>query len=149
MTELPLAELHIERIHPQARLPVQAHPGDLGLDLSTVCDTTLAPGERCAAPTGLIIHFPSGWGAYIKDRSSLAMRGLHCLAGVIDAGYRGEIKVLIINLGSETQTLRSGDRIAQLIPTPTRAWTVTELSPTADHARVTDRGAGGFGSTGR
>lgn len=142
----PTPELRVERIHPEAKLPQQAHGGDLGLDLSTVADVSLAPMQRLALPTGLIVHFPDGWGAYIKDRSSLAVRGLHCLAGVIDSGYRGEIKVLMINLGSEPQTLRAGERIAQLVPTPTRAWAVTE---TGSAPATTDRGSGGFGSTGR
>ena len=146
MTTQTSHELRVERIHPAAKLPQQAHSGDLGLDLSCVQDITLEPMQRSSIATGLIVHFPAGWGAYIKDRSSLAVRGLHCLAGVIDSGYRGEIKVLMINLGHEPQTLRAGERIAQLVPTPTHSWSVTE---TGAAQTATERGSGGFGSTGR
>jgi len=108
----------------------------------------LASGERAAVPTGLILEIPSGWEGQVRPRSGLAIRyGLTVVnaPGTIDSDYRGELKVLLVNLGAEEVTISRGDRIAQLLVTP---------APQAEFAEVevldaTDRGAGGFGSTGR
>jgi len=108
----------------------------------------VAPGQRVLAPTGLTIALPAGFEAQVRPRSGLALKhGLTCLntPGTIDADYRGEVKVILINLGQEPFTIKRGERIAQMVIAPVTQgeWHVVEsLSETA-------RGAGGFGSTGR
>lgn len=109
---------------------------------------TLAPGERSLTPTGLAIALPPGFEAQIRPRSGLALKhGVTCLntPGTIDADYRGEVKVILINLGQEPFTIRRGERIAQMVIAPvTQAkWDVVAALPGSQ------RGAGGFGSTGR
>jgi dUTP pyrophosphatase len=123
-----------------------------GMDLRAAVDNsapvTLAPGERAMIPTGLTIALPSGYEAQVRPRSGLAAKhGITCLnsPGTIDADYRGEVKVILINLGQAPFVIKRGERIAQMIIAPvTRAelTAVTELDETM-------RGAGGFGSTGR
>jgi dUTP pyrophosphatase len=108
----------------------------------------LKPGERCLASTGLAIALPQGYEAQIRPRSGLALKnGITCLntPGTIDADYRGEVKVILINLGQEPFVIRRGERIAQMVVAPvTQAvWTKVDVLPDST------RGAGGFGSTGR
>ena len=121
--------------------------GDAGYDLVAIEDHTLAPLERAAIKTGLHVEIPAGCVGIVKDRSSLALRGLHCLAGVIDSAYRGEIHVILVNLGAETCHINAGQRIAQLlilgVVTP-----AIETVPSLDSLSSTARGSGGFGSTG-
>ena len=108
---------------------------------------TLKPGERTLAPTGLAMALPAGWEAQIRPRSGLAAKhGVTCLntPGTIDADYRGEIKVILINLGAEDFIIRRGDRIAQMVFAPVHKGVFREVQ-TLDE---TARGAGGFGSTG-
>ncbi len=108
----------------------------------------LAPGERAAVPTGLILEVPVGWEGQVRPRSGLAIRhGLTVVnaPGTIDSDYRGELKVLLVNLGGEAVTIHRGDRVAQLVVTPAPQVGFVE----ADALETTDRGAGGFGSTGR
>lgn len=131
-----------------ARLPCYAHPGDAGADLAITIDVVLEPGQRALVPTGVAIAVPEGYAAFVHPRSGLAARsGLTIVnaPGTVDAGYRGEIKVCLLNTDSHTPiTLRRGDLIAQLVIQPVvRAQfiKVTELDDTA-------RGAGGHGSTG-
>src|SRR5215213_3217583 len=113
---LPVAVLRLDRGLP---LPAYAHPGDAGADLMTAVDVTLAPGERALVPTGVSIALPEGYVALVHPRSGLAVRhGLSIVnaPGTIDAGYRGEIKVLLVNHDlSEPVDLRRGDRVAQLV----------------------------------
>jgi dUTP pyrophosphatase len=130
-------------------LPVYATADAAGADLVAALDAplTLAPGERKDIPTGIAMALPSGWEAQVRPRSGLALRqGLTVLntPGTIDADYRGEVRVILINLGNAPVTIARGDRIAQVIIAPvSRAdWQVVEELPT------TVRGAGGFGSTG-
>lgn len=132
-------------------LPAYASEGAAGADLSAaIADPdgiTLAPGERALVPTGFALQLPAGYEAQVRPRSGLAIRhGVTVLnsPGTIDADYRGEVQVILINLGSEPFTLRRGDRIAQLVAAPvSRAAFVEEVS-----LDETKRGAGGFGSTG-
>ena len=139
--------LEVQRLDPQVALPRYAHPGDAGLDLAAAEDVTLAPGERHAVATGLAVAVPDGWVGLVHPRSGLALRhGLTVVnaPGTIDAGYRGELKVLLVNLGGEPVEIHRGDRIAQLLLQEVgraEVVEVTELSATV-------RGAGGFGSTG-
>jgi len=141
-----------ERMTPEVLIvgppPLYAHPGDAGADLVSTISVTLAPGERAVVPTGISIALPDGFAAFVMPRSGLAARhgvGLVNSPGTIDAGYRGEISVIMINSdATESFSVSVGDRIAQLVIQPvTRARfvPVTELPGTA-------RGSGGFGSTG-
>lgn len=138
-------DLPVQRLHPEAKLPTRAHQDDAGLDLYALEDVTLESGKSGMARTGIAVALPAGHVGLVADRSSLAKRGLKTAGGVIDAGYRGEIGVILMNLSHERQELKKGERVAQLlivpVATPT-ARAVASLDPTA-------RGAGGFGSTGR
>lgn len=137
-------ELKVKRIHPEAKLPVYGHPGDAGLDLFSVVDVDLAPGGVFAVPTGIQIAVPAGHVGLVWDKSGISLKGVHRLAGVIDAGYRGEIQVVLINLGAGVFPVRKGMKIAQLLVQPVAAVAVVE----ADSLDGTSRGGGGFGSTG-
>src|SRR5271156_2735999 len=107
----------VQKLHPDAQLPRYAHTGpygDLAADLHAVSAWTIEPGETVAIPTGLALGLPPGYGALVEDRSGMALRGLTTLAGVIDPGYGGEIKVVLTNLADIPQSVFPGDRIAQL-----------------------------------
>jgi dUTP pyrophosphatase len=108
----------------------------------------IAPGERTAIPTGLILEIPDGWEGQVRPRSGLAIKfGLTVVnaPGTIDSDYRGELKVLLVNLGAETIGIGRGDRIAQLIVAPAPQAAFDEI----ERVDSTERGSGGFGSTGR
>ncbi|MGD1010309.1 MAG: dUTP diphosphatase [Candidatus Aminicenantales bacterium] len=137
-------ELKIKRIHPDAKVPVYGHPGDAGMDLFAVVDRTLAPGEVFAVPTGIQVAIPAGSVGLIWDKSGISLRGVHRLAGVVDAGYRGEVQVVMINLGKEPFAVKKGMKIAQMLIQPVTGARIVE-SETLDD---TSRGEGGFGSTG-
>ena len=131
-------------------LPRYMTPGAAGLDLMADVqdDVTLAAGDRCLVPTGIALAIPPGYEGQVRPRSGLAVRqGLTLLnaPGTVDADYRGEVQVLLVNLGREPVRIQRGDRIAQLVVAPV---TRIEWAETATLAG-TDRGAGGFGSTGR
>ncbi len=139
----------IQRIDPDIDLPTYAHPGDAGLDLVTTVDATLAPGERKVVPTGIAIALPEGYAAFVHPRSGLALRHGLTVAnapGTIDAGYRGEISVALVNLDPvESVSVVRGDRIAQLVIAPVSAAVLHEV----ERLPGSHRGSGGFGSTGR
>lgn len=140
--------LRCRRLHPAAVLPVRAHPADAGLDLVTVADVHLPAGGRGVAPTGWAVAIPTGWVGLVHPRSGLARRHGVTVAnapGTIDAGYRGEVQVLLCNLGDEPVTLAAGERVAQLLLQPVGLAPATEVT----ELDATDRGEGGFGSTGR
>ena len=139
----------IRRIHPQAILPSYAHgpAEDAGMDLHAVDRVTLEPGVPVLIPTGLAIEVPPGYEAQVRPRSGLALRygiTMPNAPATIDPGYRGEIRVILLNLGRETYTVEVGDRIAQLIVSRYEAveWAEGELADSR-------RGDGGFGSSGR
>ena len=132
---------------PHTALPAYQSDGAAGLDLTADADATIAPGGRALVPTGIAIAIPAGFEGQVRPRSGLAHRsGLTVLnaPGTIDSDYRGEIQVLLVNLGAEAAEVRRGDRIAQLVVAPVAriAW---EPGPTLPPS---GRGAGGFGSTG-
>jgi dUTP pyrophosphatase len=140
--------VRIVRLDPEMPIPAPARPGDAGVDLSATEDVVLGPGERALVGTGLAVALPDGYAGFVHPRSGLAVRtGLSIVnaPGTIDAGYRGEIKVNLINLDPTTPlTLRRGDRIAQLVVQPVvraRFLPVEELPGSV-------RGHGGHGSTG-
>jgi dUTP pyrophosphatase len=131
-------------------LPGYGSAGAAGADLraALVDELVLAPGERAAVPTGLVIEIPSGWEGQVRPRSGLALKfGLTVVnaPGTIDSDYRGELKVLLINLGAEAVGIRRGDRVAQLVLAPAPQAVFVEH----DDLETTERGASGFGSTGR
>lgn len=140
--------LAVRRLHPAARLPSRAHPGDAGLDLHAVEDVRLAPGERASVGTGIAIALPPGHAGLVLPRSGLAARhgvALVNAPGLIDEGYRGELRILLLNTDrTEAVELRAGDRIAQLVVTAVPAIEVLE----AQELPETPRGEGGFGSSG-
>jgi dUTP pyrophosphatase len=143
-----MIEVLVRRIDPDVGLPSYAHPGDAGADVTTTVDVTLEPGERALVPTGLSIALPDGYVALVHPRSGLAARfGVSIVnaPGTVDAGYRGEVKVLLINLDpTEPVRLERGDRIAQLV------FQQVERARFVDVAVLpgSDRGEGGYGSTG-
>ncbi len=135
------------RTDPEAQMPAYAHPGDAGMDVRSVEEVTLAPGARALVRTGLVLELPPDAEAQVRPRSGLALKhGVTVLntPGTIDAGYRGEVGVILINLGAEPFVVEKGMKIAQLVVAPVAQAEVVEVS-TVD---ATDRGAGGFGSTG-
>jgi dUTP pyrophosphatase len=139
--------LEVRRLDPEVPLPSYAHPGDAGLDLAAASEVELAPGARVAVPTGLAVAIPAGWVGLVHPRSGLARRRgvtVTNAPGTIDAGYRGEVQVLLVNLGQEPVVLRRGDRVAQLLLQRVGTARVVEVDELDD----TPRGAGGFGSTG-
>lgn len=139
----------ITRVSDDVPLPSYAHPGDAGADLTANEAVELAPGERAAVSTGIAIALPDGFAAFVHPRSGLAARhGLSMVnaPGTIDAGYRGEVKVLLINLDrNETVRLERGERIAQLVVQPVARAVFHEVQ----RLPGSDRGSGGFGSSGR
>jgi dUTP pyrophosphatase len=129
-------------------LPSYATSGSAGLDLRADSAVTLLPGQRALVPTGLAIAVPPGYEGQVRPRSGLALRsGVTCLnsPGTLDSDYRGELCVILVNLGQEEVALARGDRIAQLIVAPVSRAELTEVP----ELPVTKRGAGGFGHTGR
>ena len=146
----PEISIRLKRLDHGAGLPLPAYATAhaAGLDVVAAEDVTLAPGARHAVATGFAIAIPEGFEVQVRPRSGLALKnGITCLntPGTIDADYRGEVKVILANLGSEPFAVKRGERIAQLVPAAVQRATfaeVTELDETA-------RGAGGFGSTGR
>jgi len=142
-------ELRVRRLREEAKLPSRAHDGDAGLDLYAAVSATIDPGERATVATGIAIEVPAGHAGLVLPRSGLAAR--HGIAlvnapGLIDAGYRGEIKVLLLNTDrTEPFEISVGDRIAQLVLTPVAEADTVEVAELAGSAR----GEGGFGSSGR
>jgi len=139
--------VHVVRLDPDLPLPSYAHPGDAGADLVTSVDVTLRPGERALVPTGIAMAVPEGYVALVHPRSGLARHGLSIVntPGTIDAGYRGEVKVLLINHDLvETIELRRGDRVAQLVFQQVEQAAFAEVEVLPDSVR----GVGGYGSTG-
>jgi len=141
-----MMKIKIKKLHPDAKLPTYAHPGDVGMDLYSLEDYELKPGERKIFSVGFALEFSEGYAAIVKDKSSLPMKaGLHTMGGVFDAGYRGEYNVNLINLGHEAYHIEKGDKIAQLVIYPIIIAELEEAGELSD----TSRGEGGFGSTGK
>ncbi len=112
-------KVKIQRMNPGAVLPKYAHPGDVGLDLCSLEEYVLKPGERKIFFLGFALEFPHGYAAVVKDKGSLPKNaGIHTMGGVFDAGYRGEYNVNLINLGSEPYQIHKGDKLAQLVIFP-------------------------------
>ncbi|MDZ7638436.1 MAG: dUTP diphosphatase [Bryobacterales bacterium] len=142
-------KITVKRIHPGAVLPHYAHgpEEDAGLDLRSVEEVILRPGVPCAVPTGLVMEIPPGFEGQVRPRSGLALK--HAITvpnapGTIDPGYRGEVKVILLNLGQDDFPIAVGDRIAQLVLARYEAVEWEEAEPAESL-----RGEGGFGSSGR
>lgn len=142
-----MVDILLQQLDPDLPLPAYEHPGDAGMDLRSRVDVSIAPRERALVPTGVAIALPDGHVALVHPRSGLALRhGVTVLnaPGTVDAGYRGEIQVILINHGNESVTISRGDRIAQMV--------VQQVERARVHVAATlpgsHRGAGGFGSTG-
>lgn len=141
-------QITFKRLDFELSPPTRAHPDDVGWDLMTSVDVDLKPGERSAVPTGVAVAIPPGYAGLVLPRSGNARRhgvGVVNSPGLIDPGYRGEIAVLLINHGTEPVRFRRGERIAQLmvVAVPDITWVE------ADTLSETERGSGGFGSSGR
>ena len=142
--------LAVQLLHPGAVAPERTRPGDAGYDLRAVEPFTLAPGERAVVPTGVAIALPGGHAGLVVPRSGLAAKhGLSVVngPGLIDPNYRGEVKVVLVNLGDEPFEGAAGDRIAQLLVVPFSAPEVSVVADLPDGGD--DRGTSGFGSSGR
>ena len=140
--------LRFRKVHPDAVLPAYAHPSDAGTDVRSVADLTLRPRSRPLVPTGLVVLLPPGYEAQVRPRSGLALKGgvtVLNAPGTIDAGYRGEIGVILVNLGEADFQVAKGDKIAQLVIALVTRPEIVETTEVDE----TDRGAGGFGSTGK
>ena len=139
-------EIKFQKLHPDAQIPSYAHIGDAGADVYTVTEMTVAPQKRAAIPTGLAVDIPIGYEIQVRPNSGLALKhGITVLnsPGTVDAGYRGEIQVIVINLGDEAYTFTKGQKIAQLVLKP-----VIQANYVEGELGTSDRGVGGFGSTG-
>lgn len=142
--------LEVRLLHPAAHPPERTRPGDAGFDLRCIVPFALAPGERAVVPTGVAVALPPGLAGLVVPRSGLAARhGISVVngPGLVDSNYRGELRVILVNLGDELFHADAGDRIAQLLLVPYVApelQVVEQLSPAPD-----DRGINGFGSSGR
>src|SRR3954471_920433 len=145
-----MIEIQLQRLPHGNGLPAPSYAteGAAGLDVVAAEDLTLAPGQRHAVGTGFAIAIPEGFEVQVRPRSGLALKhGITCLntPGTIDHDYRGEVKVILANLGHETFEVKRGERIAQLVPAPVLRAAFREVETLAE----TQRGAGGFGSTGQ
>lgn len=139
--------IRFKKLKPAAAIPQQAHPGDAGMDLVSVEALVLEPGKRALVHTGLAVEIPVGFEGQVRPRSGLALKnGITVLnaPGTIDAGYRGELGVILINLGDTPFAIEPGMRIAQLVIAAVAEVTVA----VADDLSATERGMGGYGSSG-
>ena len=140
-------KLSIRRIDPAAEMPTYAHPGDAGMDVRSIEELTLEPGARALVHTGLVFQLPPDAEAQVRPRSGLALKhGVTVLnsPGTIDAGYRGEVGVILVNLGQQPFRIEKGMKIAQVVVSRVEQAEIVEVQETDE----TDRGSGGFGSTG-
>ena len=141
-------DLAVKLLHPQARLPQRAHSGDAGADLFAVEEVIIPAGERRDVGTGLAFAIPAGFAGFVQPRSGLAFRhGIMVVnsPGLIDAGYRGEVRVSLYNSGQDPFCVKVGERIAQLVVQPVEE----PVFVAQDELPETSRGEGGFGSSGR
>jgi dUTP pyrophosphatase len=139
-------DVAIRRLRPDARVPRQAYEGDAGLDLAACDPVVLEPGERAVVATGLAVEIPEGFAGFVQPRSGLAARhgiGIVNAPGLIDSGYRGEIRVVLLNTGRESFAVEPGMRIAQLVIAPVAAVRLIEV----DELATSERGSRGFGSS--
>ena len=137
--------IRIKRLDPRAVLPKRAHPEDAGMDLHLLESVEVPAGGGIRVRTGIAMEIAVGFVGMVADRSSLAAKGLKTAGGIIDAGYRGEIHIVLRNLTAEPVRLEAGDRVAQLLILPVALPVIQEVAELSE----TSRASGGFGSTGR
>ena len=143
-----MIDIRVKRLPHGDELPLPAYGSDhaVGLDVVAAESLTLAPGARHAVATGIALAIPHGYEVQVRSRSGMAVRnGITCLTGTIDSDYRGELKVVLVNLGEAPFDIVRGERIAQLVPAPVLRAAFAEV----DALDETARGSGGFGSTGK
>ncbi len=141
-----MIDVAVRRLRPDAHIPEPAYDGDAGLDLAACDHVALGAGERAVVSTGLAFEIPEGYAGFVQPRSGLAARhgiGIVNSPGLIDSGYRGEIRVVLLNTGGETFSVEPGMRIAQLVVVPVAAVRLVEV----DELAASDRGIRGFGSS--
>ena len=141
-----MIDIAVRRLRPDAHIPGQAYEGDAGLDLAACEAVVLGPGRRAVVPTGLAVEIPEGHAGFVQPRSGLAARhgiGIVNSPGLIDSGYRGEIRVVLLNTGDESFAVEPGMRIAQLVVVPVASVRVIEV----DELAASERGSRGFGSS--
>lgn len=137
--------IRVKKLHADARIPSIAHPGDAGCDLYASEPLTLDPGQRGQVKTGIALEIPMGYVGLVWDKSGVSHKGgIKTLGGVIDSGYRGELLVGVINLGTDAYAFEPGHKVAQLLIQKVESPTFEETAELSD----TSRGEGGFGSTG-
>jgi len=140
-----MIKFNVQKLDANATLPSKENPGDAGIDIYTNETYTLKPGERYMFSTGISVEFPKGYVALLWDRSGLGSKGIHRLAGVIDSGYRGEWKVVLLNTTKEKYEIKKGDKIIQCILQKFESAKIKEVKKLSE----TKRGKKGFGSSGR
>ncbi|PIN94394.1 dUTP diphosphatase [Candidatus Pacearchaeota archaeon CG10_big_fil_rev_8_21_14_0_10_31_9] len=139
-------KLRIKKLHEDAILPSYAHPGDAGIDLFSREDYVLKAGERYTFNLGISVEIPEGYFGSVRDKSGLASKsGLTILAGVVDSSYRGEIGIVVLNTSNEDYKIDKGAKIAQMLIQPVHSCEIEEVQELSK----TQRGTGGFGSTGK
>lgn len=141
-----MIEVAVRRLRPDAQMPRQAYDGDAGLDLAACDPVVLEPGMRAVVATGLAFEIPGGFAGFVQPRSGLAAEyGIAIVnsPGLIDSGYRGEIRVVLLNTGDESFAVEPGTRIAQLVVAPVATVRLVEVEELA----VSERGVRGFGSS--
>jgi dUTP pyrophosphatase len=139
-------KLQIKRLHPDAHIPSYAHDADAGMDMRAIEEVTVLPHERVQVKTGIAVAIPEGYVGLIWDKSGISHKGgLKTLGGVVDAGYRGEVLVGVINLGDSAYTFKKGDKIAQMLIQKVEHPEIEEVEKLDETAR----GEGAFGSTGK
>ncbi len=137
--------VHIQKLDEEAKIPEYAHPRDAGMDVFSVQEVELEPGERRAVKTGIAMMIPEGHVGLVWDKSGRALKeGLSTMAGVIDAGYRGEVQIVLLNAGDEPITVDRHQKIAQILVQPVMSPEIKAVQSLDD----TTRGESGFGSTG-
>ena len=138
-------KIKIKKLNPNAIIPKYSHVGDAGMDLFSVEDFILKPKHRVLIKTGLSIELPKGYVALVWDKSGIALKGIKTMGGVIEHTYRGEYKIILVNLSSENYEIKKGQKIAQLLIQKIETAEVEEVNELSE----TIRGTGGFGSTGK
>ena len=141
-----MIDVPVRRLRPDARIPDQAYNGDAGVDLSACEHVVVRPGERAVVPTGLAVEIPIGYAGFVQPRSGLAERhgiGIVNSPGLIDSGYRGEIRVILLNTGADAFSVEPGMRVAQLVVAPVATVRLVEV----EELTASERGTRGFGST--
>ncbi len=137
-------KIKIKRLDSSAKLPTYANPGDAGMDIYSNTDLFLMPHHRTLVPTGIAIAVPKKYVALVWDKSGLATKGIKTMAGVIDSGYRGEIKIALLNVSSKPYEIKKGEKVAQILIQPIVCGIIEEVKD----LDKTERGKKGFGSSG-